>query len=307
MAYGIASEAKPATAGQNKEIFRMGEDTLREALAKAGLFHEGAQRIIERGDEFKHQLEQAILSVVQGVSITNQFANEEVASTYSYLSGYQRPKAIVEQVRRLQELFPGIGNANQGLLAQIESGNALVPSNQEGFFAFPHWKTVAPTYGEAVQKVFNLLGQTLSGKFTNYREGKLGPNYLQETDRKAWYMQQIQEEQGSDILIVPAQFGLKHRGRSVRRALAVMDGNEFGLGAFEIGIMLLLHPERLAHYDDLYIDCPGDKVSPGGDGTFPSAPYFEFRDRKVRFGTRDVGRANGRCGSASAVRLAVPQ
>jgi len=48
-----------------------------------------------------------------------------------------------------------------------------------------------------------------------------------------------------DILVVPAQFGLRHRGRSVRRVREVMNANEFGLGVFAIGIMLLTHPERL--------------------------------------------------------------
>jgi hypothetical protein len=32
-----------------------------------------------------------------------------------------------------------------------------------------------------------------------------------------------------------------------------MNANECGLGAFAIGIMLLTHPERLKHYDDLWI------------------------------------------------------
>jgi hypothetical protein len=103
-----------------------------------------------------------------------------------------------------------------------------------------------------------------------------------------------------DILVVAAQFGLRHRGRSVRRAREVMNASEFCLGAFAIGIMLLTHPERLKHYDDLWIDCAGDEFSYGGDGQFGNAPCFSFDDVWVEFDTNFVVGANGSYGSASA-------
>jgi hypothetical protein len=108
-------------------------------------------------------------------------------------------------------------------------------------------------------------------------------------------------QKGYDILVVVAQFGLRHRGRSVRRAREVMPkGTEFGLGAFEVGCMILTHPERLADYDDLWIDCAGNEYAPGGDGDFSSAPYFFFYDGKVGFGAGWGGGASESYGSASA-------
>ncbi len=103
-----------------------------------------------------------------------------------------------------------------------------------------------------------------------------------------------------DILIIAAQFGLRHRGRSVRRArLVVSSEGGFGLGAFATGCMLLVHPNRLQHYNDLWIDGGGDEYSPGGDGEFSQAPCWGFSGGRLEFGARDVGRASDYCGAAS--------
>ena len=112
------------------------------------------------------------------------------------------------------------------------------------------------------------------------------------------------EQKDYDILVVPAQFGILHRGRSVRRAREVMKANQFGLGAFAVGIMLLTHPERLQNYDDICIDCAGDEFSPGADGDFSEAPIFHFDDGRVRFSTLWVSCAYDYYGSASGF---VPQ
>ena len=108
------------------------------------------------------------------------------------------------------------------------------------------------------------------------------------------------EQKDYDILVIPAQFGILHRGRSVRRALEVMmNSNQFGLGAFAVGIMLLTHPERLQSYNDFYIDCAGDKFSTEIVGVFDDAPFFKFYGDKVMFGTRWVGYTFDFFGSAS--------
>jgi hypothetical protein len=197
-------------------------------------------------------------------------------------------------VKRLVELFPSIGGYG-------ENADSLALSDgAEGWFAIPRWEKIAPTYGEAVQKVLDLIKQTRSGKFYNYREGQLGPDRLKQSDRTAAAFEKLGEEQGDDILIVPAQFGIKHRGRSVRRAREVFAGNEFGLGAFAIGIMLLTHPERLAHYDDLYIDCAGDEFRPDDEREFSFAPFFYFSGGGVGFDVNGVVGAYDGYGSASA-------
>lgn len=273
------------TSNQRKQIVRFVEDSI-DAM---NLQKDGAQRLIENGGEFQAELKK----LVERFSITNQYADEEVESSYGYLSGYT-PKGITEQTNRLRELFPGIGYANEKL------AEASLPENAEGWFAIPRWEKVAPTYGEAVQKVLDLIKQTRNGAFYNYREGELGPNQLRQSTKAKSVLQKLGDEQKDhDILVVPAQFGIRHRGRSVRRAREVMNANECGLGAFAIGIMLLTHPERLQHYDDLWIDCAGDEFAPRAGGDFSGSPYFGFSDGGVVFGAVGVDDAYGGCGSAS--------
>jgi hypothetical protein len=275
------------TSNQRKQIVRFVED----GIDAMNLQKDGAQRLIENGGEFQSELKK----LVERFSITNQYADEEVESNYGYLSGYKpNGKGITEQTNRLRELFPGIGYANEKL------AEATLPENAEGWFAIPRWEKVAPTYGEAVQKVFDLIKQTRNGAFYNYREGQLGSNQLRQSAKSVSIFQKLGDEQKDhDILVVPAQFGIRHRGRSVRRAREVMNANECGLGAFAIGIMLLSHPERLAHYDDLWIDCGGDEFAPNAGGDFSESPYFRFDVGGVKFGTDDVDDAYDYYGSAS--------
>jgi hypothetical protein len=108
------------------------------------------------------------------------------------------------------------------------------------------------------------------------------------------------EQKGHDILIVPCQFGLRHRGRSVRRAREVMNTVEFGLDAFAVGCMILTHPEREVKWEQLHVDCAGDEFSPDADGDFPNAPFFHFYNDKVEFRASWYGSAYELCGSASA-------
>ena len=107
------------------------------------------------------------------------------------------------------------------------------------------------------------------------------------------------EQQEGDIIIIPGQFGLRHRGRSVRRARVVFVGNEFGFGSFINGCMLLTHPEREQVWEQLHIDCAGDEFSPGGGGEFVSAPGFDWGGGGLHFGAYWTDNADEQFGSAS--------
>ncbi len=272
-----------------KQVKRFAEEAVDRAITEGLLDKDGIQKLIENGDEFQAR----IIVGIKELSVSNQFADEEIKSNYGYLSGY-KPKGITEQTNILRQLFPGIGYADEQIASQP------VPSNAEGWFAIPRWDKIAPTYGEAVQKVLDLIKQARNGKFYNYREGQLGPQHLRQSAKTIKAFQELGDEQKDhDILVVPAQFGLRHKGRSVRRARKVMDASEFGLGAFAIGIMILTHPERLQHYDDLWIDCAGDEFTPGAGGQFDDAPVFHFHGGKVGFDADWVDDVRDGYGSAS--------
>lgn len=266
------------------------------AYNKAGLSEDEAQRINDTAG-----LADIIGTFIADNRLTDKYKNEEVKSNYGYLSGYKKPKGVTEQTNLLRQLFPGVGFADENM-ARPDVANA------EGYFAIPRWQSIAPTYGEAVQKVLDALSKAYKGKFKNWREGQLGTDQLRQSAKSVAMWEQIGEAQkGFDILLVPAQFGIRHRGRSVRRAREVMESNEFGLGAFAVGIMLLTHVDRLKHYDDLWIDCAGDEFHDPRFSVAPfvHAPCFDFYDGLLRFGTAWSDRTRDNCGSASG--WSVPQ
>ena len=254
-------------------------------------------------------LSELVANFIANARLTNKYANEEVSSRYGYFSGYKTGvQDLDRQIARLQEL--GLGGANPEYLEQVKSGKVALPECAEKFGAVPNWKKrpdlFGAIYNDALAMVLDLIKETRNGKFYNYREGQLGEERLRQSARSIAFWNRLIEEQGNpDILIVPFQFGFRHRGRSVRRTREVFVVSEFGLGAFAVGCLLLTHEERLQNYDDLWIDAPGDEFDdPGSVVRFGRAPYFLFDGGEVGFGTRTVDDASGRCGSVSGV---VPQ
>lgn len=285
-----------ATVEHLKQINRIIADAVEKIVTELGFDKDGAQRVIEHGDELVANIGEVAMATLKDLSVTDKYKDEEVKSNYGYLSGYKKPKGITEQTNIIRQLFPGIGFADEKL------ADREVPKNaDDGWFAIPKWQSLASTYGEAVQLVLNKLKETRNGAFYNYREGELGPDQLRQSAKTASVFQKLTEEQsGFDILVVAAQFGLRHRGRSVRRVREILLGNEFGLGAFAVGIMLLTHPQRLNQYDDLWIDCAGDEFAPDADGGFSRSPIFRFDGDELEWGTRVVSHAVGCYGSVSA-------
>jgi len=277
------------TDGQKKQVKRFAEDAVDRAIAEGLLDKDGIQKLIENGDEFQAR----IITSIKELSVSNQFADEEVESSYAYPKGY-KVKGITEQTNILRQLFPGIGFADEKIAEQP------LPVNAEGWFAIPRWEKIAPTYGEALQKVLAMIAS--KREFYDYRDGRLGAEYLRQHAKTAKMFQKLGDEQKDhDILVVPAQFGLRYRGRSVRRAREVFQANEFGLGAFAVGIMLLTHPEREVRWEQLHVDCAGDEFAPGGFGSFSSAPLFGcFAVDRVCFDAYWFGSVYEHYGSASA-------
>lgn len=242
------------------------------------------------------------------------FANEEVKSNYGYPQGY-----VVKPIEWQAELLTRLFQDNLGIrldatetlayARDLPDIHSFVPEVWAGrevrrwvnWFVVPRREKIAGTENEAVEKVLDLIGKTRT--FCNYRKGKLGLKYLRTSELTAEALQMLGEKQKGDFLLIPAQFGLVHRGRSVRRVRVVYAPNEFGLGLFIVGCMILSHPERLVCWDQLCIYCPGDEYSLDADGVadgvFSHAPCFRFGGGEVKFVTHWFGDAGESFGSAS--------
>lgn len=241
---------------------------------------------------------------INNFCLMDEYIDEERDGSWlCYPTGY-RPKEIYEQVRILQEIFPGIKTTIDESLVKTP-----LPEGAEGWFAIPRFELLNPSYNAAASKILVILEKRIKKFSSDW--SYLGPAHLRQTEREKWFWRKIGKKQKKhDVLLIPAQFGLRHRGRSARRACAVMNSvinsREFGLGVFAVGIMLLTHPERLSISSDLHlgIDCPGDEMCHMGNPlfeNFENVPYFSaYSD--ICFGDH---RNNELCthGSASAFMI----
>lgn len=270
---------------------------------RLGLFarkqHDWFERV-KKGSLNPEIVERAIQEIID-IAPRGKYASEEVASSYGYPEGYA-VKSLAIQITALTECFELKGG---DAMAYAENLPEL-PKGAEGWFAIPKWKRIVCAYGssrhvgyyaEAVKRVFWQIAQTR--KFQNLREEKLGINLMQST-RTDMSMYKIAKTQKGDILIIPAQVGLRHRGKSMRRVCEIFTANEFGLGAFAVGCIILTHQERLVQNNQVYIDCPGDEYRPDTDGDLSDAPFFSFDDDTSLFATRRIAEdANARFGAAT--------
>jgi len=265
----------------------------RAVYDKTRLDEDRAQRLNENGGE----LQAGLKKLIEQLSVSNQYANEQVVSNYGYPKGYKGgPKPISQQIDLLAKIFRLSLGYTSEFVEKILPKLAL-PDGAEGWFAipsvdalasrfFPEVKNSAERYCRAVQLILAKIGG--SRKFYNYREGQLTTDRFHLNTRTAHALDILAEQQKGDIWIVGAQFGKRHAGRSVRRAREVMVGSEFGGYTLAVGSMLITHPDRLVSYDDLWMDVPGDEFDPHADGSFDNTPFFNFYVDKVKFDTHRV-------------------
>jgi len=237
-----------------------------------------------------------------------EYTSEVVNSDYTYPKEYKGPKCILDQIDMVEKQWGLDGSYARSFVANIKK----LPDGAEGWFAIPKVSAVAKKhfpaitnpaeqYCEAVKLVLTKLAESRS--FTNYREGEIIPEKLRVHLRTAGFIEELENQQQGDILIIAVQYGMRHRGKSIRRARETFASNEFGLGSFALGCMALIHPERYVRWEELDTDCPGDEFSPDADGVFSKSPIFIFYVR-LKFDTNGVSDANDNYGSASAF---VPQ
>lgn len=213
-----------------------------------------------------------------GVHADNGWQRKNII--FVYPPGYS-VKPIEIQAEILSRDFGSIGlnlDVPRSIFSNPDSG--MIPRNAEGLFILPWWKHLANSYLGALDIAVSLLGRKadididiamLSGiKRSRHTEDML---------------LRIAERQQSGVLVFPAQLGNFFRNIGVKPSdssfLNEVDPysqkplypNAFGLGIFEVLMILLSHPERLdscygsgdaSHQssdclkESLSIDCSGD-------------------------------------------------
>jgi hypothetical protein len=258
---------------------------LQELLTEAGqnacqisieqLDYQGAKAVLDSNRALLEEMTSLIVGAIHRHTKSDKFKDEEVGSDRVYPSTY-RVRPVEAQVTELKKIFPSLGSCHERL------GRKPVPGDAEAWFAIPRWEALAPSYNQAVEIMIEALAARR--KLSNRIVGKMGDRFLRQGVRAKLADKILTEQQeGNDILVVAAQAGMLHRGSSARRTRVALAGNEFGLGAFAFGCMLLTHPERLSTGQTLMVDCSGDEYSVRGDYSFDRVPLFDYDIGGIEF------------------------
>jgi len=218
----------------------------------------------------------------------NRYSSEEVRSNFCYPPGFKM-RSVQEQVNALQMFFPELGIRDDDLDKLI----ARPLHSSAEWAAIPRWEKLGQTYQEAVQRVLAVI--TSKRRFSN--SCNMSRLCQKEVAIDAW--RELGKSQTGDILIVGTTFGLRHRGRSIRNAEEKMLGNEFGLGVFAVGCMMLTHPKREITRNQLHPECGGDEFPTETDGQIPSAPFFSVKNDELKLDTVKVDNPGDAFGCAS--------
>lgn len=95
----------------------------------------------------------------------------------------------------------------------------------------------------------------------------LNRKHLRSKEKTAQAQAKLDEQPG-DFWVFPFQFGKRWRGYSVRNAQVRFAKKEFGLGPYEVAILLLTHPDRITDSGHLCICCAGYEYAPFSNGDF---------------------------------------
>ncbi|MBI4023021.1 hypothetical protein HY375_02565 [Candidatus Berkelbacteria bacterium] len=291
----------PPTDGQVAKVKTQAEDALR----KAGLSKDQVQTMLaKKGSELKHGLKDLFRRLG---GIVNPYDDEYEESESGYPAGY-RPKSVVEQLAIFALLYLGLDASHVAGLA--ERWHHL-PDSAELLQVVPKLSAVARIreitdpygvgYGPCLEVMLSQIGA--SRPFHNYRAGALTDRQVQLLAHTRQVLEQLEAETLGDYLVVPMQSGRLYAGSSVRRARWQAEYNDqWALPSWVVGHHLLVHPERLVAYEDLWIDCPGDEYRSDADGDFFSALYFfVVGGGQLGFSSHWVGDAVEGYGSASGV------
>lgn len=284
-------------------------DTLKDSLTEAvqriyraalkDLDQHSARLVLEMDEKLKTEIVSSALKIIHKLTVSDKYKDEEAVSRREYPISY-RIKPIEAQTTELRKFFPELGSCLEKI------GRRPLPDGAEGWFAIPRWQAVAPTYNDAVEKMIKILAD--KRRFDNRLGTKLTEQFLRQSERTMLAEKLLADQQpGCDIQVVAAQFGLYHRGCSARRARVVMATNEFGLGAFALGCMLLTHPERLSSAETLMIDCSGDEYSIRGDGVFDRVPLYDYDLSGIEFSIFYEDRARNLWGTPSGFMVQLPK
>lgn len=267
--------ALDVTSAQKKQLLRFAEDAIEKVIKKEDFDRYSFQTVIGRGGEFGDSIANSIINL----SIPRGSREKEWEKHYQGVkeSGFSRNsyqvKNISEQLEILRSYFPEHTEEFSNITFNYKYPK---PIGSDGYFVIPRWQLFADTYDKAVVAV--------AEKFVSFdkkRSGIVGPIKL--IKRTEMFLERCD---GQNVMILPAQMGSRYLGKSVSWVRDMLLPYEFGLGAFEVSIMLLTHRECFEHKPYLHRIGIGDRFKikqyDAYDNWLGNASSFIFQDEKRR-------------------------
>lgn len=219
---------------------------------------------------------------------------ETVATQYGYPESYKKPTAIAEQVYQIADQFNLEAGPAYNFIEKVLPKLAL-PKGAEGWFARPKVDAIAEQlfpeitdkveqYCSALNLVIVMIG-TMQPIFERSHKDHLNKRHLRRAQKTIDAFTTIYSQQQGDIMIIPAQFGMRYRNMNKYDVMKEIPDNEFFLDAFTVACMLLTNKHRFMSPDDLGIDCPGDEFDTQGFADFKHVPNYGFYLNGVAFNT----------------------
>jgi hypothetical protein len=233
----------------------------------------------------------------------NPYEKERVTQAWHYPKGFAVP-SVSAQIERVKLLWPGIDVSNVITLADRFSS---LPAGFDGVEVKPKiaylgrtWDMGSPYathYGPTVEKVLAMLDTQRSGKFINYRSGEMTERYIRPQAEVLELLRQIEDNTPGDVMVTPVSLGNLYAGYSARNGrFDALSRGYLPNGAAHVGCSLLVMPERLTEYGQLFMDCPGDEWNGDAGGYWARCPCFYFFGGHLEFRARDAGIAGDYCG-----------
>lgn len=185
---------------------------------------------------------------------------------------------------------------DEKLINKIKDGEITLPIGAEGWFAIPNPLRVLTDYSHFIERdLAEALKASGFSKLYIYRLNQLKRD-LRIHEDSVKKISQIDSKQGHpNTLIIPAQFGSLHPHQTAQLARERFMDNEFGLGAFTVGAMLLTHYERIgSRYENpLNLICPGDVLqnthTPNWDYGYHGELNLDFYSTESHSGNNVTG------------------
>lgn len=243
-------------------------------------------------------------SVVRGNFELLFTEQDEVPSTISYPPEFET-KSLSEQVSCLQRIFSDLGPSSTCPLLhkRIERGEVELPEGADGWYAVLNREKpgiFGSSYIEDVQTMTGVLRCSRAGRFKHEIEvfKRFLEDHLVRSARTQSYLFELSKYQGHpDVLIIPAQTGLRYRGVAPVRSRTIIGWNEFALDTFTACSIVMTHRDRL-NSDSLWFDCPADMFHEE-DSSARTSCFHAMDKRAISLAIRKASRADDRFGSAT--------